>query len=69
MDFSPEFFKFKRNGFFVDIGAHDGISHSNSYFFEKYLKYPNKGLRSRQAVEQVEQLLETYFLLYLLLVV
>lgn len=23
------------NGFFVDIGAHDGISLSNSYFFEK----------------------------------
>jgi FkbM family methyltransferase len=26
----------KRNGFFLDIGAHDGISYSNSYFFEKY---------------------------------
>ena len=25
----------KREGFFVDIGAHDGISLSNSYFFEK----------------------------------
>ena len=25
----------KRNGYFVDIGAHDGISFSNSYFFEK----------------------------------
>jgi FkbM family methyltransferase len=25
----------KRNGFFVDIGAHDGVSLSNSYFFEK----------------------------------
>ncbi len=25
----------KQNGFFVDIGAHDGISFSNSYFFEK----------------------------------
>ncbi|WP_417897199.1 FkbM family methyltransferase [Bacillus haimaensis] len=24
------------NGFFVDIGAHDGISFSNSYFFEKH---------------------------------
>lgn len=27
-------FNKKRNGFFVDIGAHDGISLSNSYFFE-----------------------------------
>lgn len=31
------FFKDFSNGFFVDIGAHDGISYSNTYFFEKYL--------------------------------
>jgi len=30
-------FKGKKNGVFVDIGAHDGISGSNSYFFEKEL--------------------------------
>jgi FkbM family methyltransferase len=30
-------FKGKRNGAFFDIGAHDGISYSNSYFFEKEL--------------------------------
>lgn len=30
-------FKFKKNGFFVDIGAHDGMTDSNSYYFEKYL--------------------------------
>jgi FkbM family methyltransferase len=30
-------FKNKSNGFFVDIGAHDGISFSNSYYFEKNL--------------------------------
>lgn len=29
------FFKDKKNGFYIDIGAHDGISLSNSYFFEK----------------------------------
>ena len=29
------YFKKKDNGFFLDIGAHDGISFSNSYFFEK----------------------------------
>jgi FkbM family methyltransferase len=31
------FFKNKKNGVFVDIGAHDGISFSNTYFFEKQL--------------------------------
>lgn len=31
------FFKNKKNGVFVDIGAHDGISLSNTYFFEKEL--------------------------------
>jgi FkbM family methyltransferase len=29
------FFKNKQNGFFVDIGAHDGITYSNSLFFEE----------------------------------
>lgn len=29
------FFKFKRNGYYVDIGAHDGIELSNTYLLEK----------------------------------
>ena len=29
----------KRNGFFVDIGANDGITGSNTYFFEKELSW------------------------------
>jgi FkbM family methyltransferase len=29
-------FKKKENGFFLDIGAHDGVSLNNTYFFEKY---------------------------------
>ena len=29
------FFENKRNGIFVDIGAHDGITLSNTYMFEK----------------------------------
>lgn len=33
------FFKNKENGVFLDIGAHDGIDKSNSYFFEKYLNW------------------------------
>jgi len=34
---NENYFHNKKDGFFVDIGAHDGISHSNSYFFEKTL--------------------------------
>src|ERR1700737_1153698 len=29
------FFKDKPNGVFVDVGAHDGVSLSNTFFFEK----------------------------------
>ena len=31
------FFKNMRGGFFVDVGAHDGINCSNTYFYEKEL--------------------------------
>ena len=34
-----EFYNHKRNGFFVDLGAYDGIQTSNTYFFEKYLDW------------------------------
>jgi FkbM family methyltransferase len=30
-------FKGKRQGIFIDVGAHDGITYSNTYFFEKEL--------------------------------
>jgi len=33
------YFEHKHNGIFIDIGAHDGISYSNSYFFEKELNW------------------------------
>ena len=36
---NDKFFKNKKNGIFVDIGAHDGVSLSNSYFFEKELNW------------------------------
>jgi FkbM family methyltransferase len=32
-------FKNMKNGIFIDIGAHDGISLSNTYFFEKELSW------------------------------
>lgn len=33
------FFKHKKDGFFVEVGAHEGIYLSNTYFFEKKLKW------------------------------
>ena len=33
------FFNNKRNGFFVEIGAYDGIDGSNCYHFERYLNW------------------------------
>lgn len=36
---NENFFKNQKNGVFVDIGAHDGISFSNTYFFEKELNW------------------------------
>lgn len=32
-------FKNKKNGVFVDIGAHDGVTLSNTYFYEKELEW------------------------------
>lgn len=37
--FNELLFKNKKNGLFVDVGAHDGISLSNTYFFEKELNW------------------------------
>jgi FkbM family methyltransferase len=34
---NENFFKNKKNGFFLDIGAHDGVSINNTLFFEKEL--------------------------------
>ncbi len=36
---NEQLFKNKRNGIFIDIGAHDGITHSNTYFFERELNW------------------------------
>jgi len=36
-EFIVKYFKGKRNGVFVDIGAHDGITYSNTYVLEKEL--------------------------------
>jgi FkbM family methyltransferase len=34
-----DFFKQKENGYFIEVGAYDGIQLSNTYFFEKYRKW------------------------------
>jgi FkbM family methyltransferase len=34
---NEKYFKNKKNGVFLDIGAHDGLTLSNTYFFEKEL--------------------------------
>lgn len=44
-----QFFNYKRNGFFVDIGAYDGKTFSNSYLLEK--KYDWKGICCEPAKE------------------
>lgn len=36
---NEQFINNKKNGFFVDIGAHDGQTYSNTYFFEKKLDW------------------------------
>lgn len=36
---NEKFFKNKKNGVFLDIGAHDGITLSNTYFFESELNW------------------------------
>jgi FkbM family methyltransferase len=34
-----EFFKGKTNGYFIDIGANDGVQYSNTYILEKQLNW------------------------------
>lgn len=47
-------FNGKREGVFVDIGAHDGVSFSNTYFFEKSLGW--KGICVEPIPEVFERL-------------
>lgn len=51
-----QIFKFKKNGTFVDIGAHDGISYSNTYYLEKELGWT--GLCIEPQDENFEKLIK-----------
>ncbi len=48
------FFNNKRNGFFVEIGAYDGIDGSNCYHFERYLNWD--GIAIEPSNSQFEKL-------------
>lgn len=52
--FVDEYFNFKKNGVFVDIGAHDGKSASNTYFLEKVRKW--NGICIEPGPNQFEEL-------------
>ena len=43
-------FKGYKNGMFVDVGAHDGISINNTLFFEKYNNWSGINIESNKSV-------------------
>ena len=48
------FFDGKKNGFFIEIGAYDGISGSNCYHFERFLNWD--GIAIEPSIIQFEKL-------------
>jgi FkbM family methyltransferase len=50
--FIDDFFNQKENGFFIDIGAHDGMDISNTYFLEKIRNW--KGICIEPQPDQFE---------------
>ena len=50
------FFPKKRSGFFVELGAYDGVSISNTYFFEKYRDW--SGICIEPMAEPYEKLVQ-----------
>jgi FkbM family methyltransferase len=55
--FIDEYFESKENGIFVDIGAHDGKSCSNSLFFERFRNW--SGICVEPGPEEFKKLSET----------
>jgi FkbM family methyltransferase len=51
---NDNFFRSYKNGFFVEIGAYDGISGSNCFYFEKFMNW--KGIAIEPSQRQFEYL-------------
>tara|TARA_Y100000991_G_scaffold179564_1_gene142058 strand:+ start:1167 stop:2009 length:843 start_codon:yes stop_codon:yes gene_type:complete len=51
-----KFFKNKMDGYFVDLGAYDGVEGSNTYFFEKFFRW--KGVLVEPSKNQYLKLTE-----------
>ena len=47
-----EIFEYKKNGFFVDIGAHDGVQSSNTKFLEDELGWKGRCIEANKEVFQ-----------------
>ena len=54
MFIKENFFKDKKTGFFVEIGAYDGVQGSNCYHFEKHMKW--QGIAIEASPLQFEKL-------------
>ena len=52
---NKEIFKEKENGFFIELGAYDGINHSNTAFFEIYKNW--KGILIEPIKDKYQQCL------------
>lgn len=52
--FIDEYLNEKQNGFFIEIGAHDGVSCSNTLFFEEFRNW--KGICIEPGTEEFEKL-------------
>ena len=51
-----KFFKNKMDGYFVDLGAYDGVEGSNTFFFEKFFRW--KGVLVEPSKNQYLKLME-----------
>jgi FkbM family methyltransferase len=52
--FIDEYLNEKQNGFYIEIGAHDGVSCSNTLFFEEFRNW--KGICIEPGTEEFEKL-------------
>ena len=45
-----EFYKGKQSGYFVEVGAHNGIQSSNTYFLEKELNWKGVCIEANESL-------------------